>query len=55
MSGAFPGGPVVKDTLPLQGTLVPSLVGELKFCMQHDMPKKKEKKPKCLTVPTVVE
>ena len=25
----FPGGPVVKDsTLPLQGALVPSLVGE---------------------------
>ena len=46
---------MVKDTLPLQGTLVPSLVGELKFCMQHDMPKKKEKKPKYLTVPTVVE
>lgn len=55
MSGAFPGGPVVKDTLPLQGTLLPSPVEELRFCMQHDMAKKGKKKPKCLTVPTIVE
>ena len=32
----FPGGPVVKDsTLPLQGALVPSLVGELEPHKPH--------------------
>ena len=29
----FPDGPVVKTALPLQGTLVRSLVGELRPCI----------------------
>ena len=38
----FPGGPVVKTLLPLQGARVPSLVGELRSPMAR--PKKKKKK-----------
>ena len=31
--GDFPGGPVVKTVLPLQGVWVPPLVGELRSYM----------------------
>ena len=36
----FPGSPVIKTALPLQGTRVQSLVGELRSHMPHGMAKK---------------
>ena len=44
----FPGGPVVKTLLPLQGVWVRSLVGELRSRMLHGAawPKVKKKKKK---------
>ena len=36
----FPGGPVVKTVLPLQGARVQSLVMELKFHMPHGVAKR---------------
>ena len=39
----FPGGPVVKTLLPLQGTWVRSLVGEQRSHKTRDSDKKKEK------------
>jgi len=35
----FPGSPVVKITLPLQGAQVGSLAWELRFCMPSDVAK----------------
>ena len=42
MPGGVPGGPVVRTTLPLHGTQVRSLVGELKFHMPYGTAKKKK-------------
>lgn len=39
----FPNGPAVTTLLPLQGTWVRSLIGELISCMPHGMGKKKKK------------
>ena len=39
----FPGGPVVKILLPLQGVRVHSLVRELRSCMPHSASKKKKR------------
>ena len=40
----FPGGPVVKILLPLQGVRVHSLVRELRSCMPHSASKKKRER-----------
>ena len=40
----FPGSPVVKTTVPLQGERVGSLVRELTFHMPHSTAKKKKEK-----------
>ena len=42
----FPGGPVVKTQLPLQGSWVSSLVRELKSYILHSAAKKKKEKRK---------
>ena len=42
-TGDFPGGPAVKTVLPLQGTWVQSLVGELRSHMPRSTAKKKKK------------
>ena len=36
----FPGGPVAKTVLSVQGAWVPSLVGELRSYMPHSMVKR---------------
>ena len=41
ITGDFPGGPVVKTALPLQGAQVRSLVGELGSHMPRSTAKKK--------------
>jgi len=41
----FPGGPVVKTVLPLQGAQVSSLVGKLGSCMSGNVDKKEKKSP----------
>jgi len=38
----FPGSPVVKTLLPLQGAWVQSLVQELRSCVPHGMAKNKQ-------------
>ena len=40
----FPGSPVVKTTVPLQGERIGSLVRELTFHMPHSTAKKKKEK-----------
>ena len=40
----FLGGPVVRTLSPMQGAWVPSLVGELRFCMPCGTPKRKKKR-----------
>ena len=37
LNGDFPGGPMVKTVLPLQGAWVRSQVGKLRSCMPHSM------------------
>ena len=50
--GDFPGGPVVKTLLPLQGTRVRSLVGvELRSHMPRGVPKRNTTKRKALGLP----
>ena len=44
--GDFPGGPVVKTLLPLQGAQVWSLMGELMCCMPWSAVRKKKKEGK---------
>ena len=39
----FPGGPVVRTALPLQGTWVGSLVGELRSGLLCSMTKEKKR------------
>ena len=39
----FPGSPVVKTALPMQGARVPFLLGELKSCIPYGTAKKKKK------------
>ena len=42
----FPGDPVVKTALPMQGARVPFLLGELKSCIPYGTAEKKKKKRK---------
>ena len=44
VQGNFPGGPVVKTVLPMQGAWVQSLVRELRSHMLHSTAKKKKLK-----------
>ena len=40
--GGFPGSPMVRSVLPLQGAWVLTLVRELRSCKPHGVAKKKK-------------
>ena len=47
--GDFPGDPVAKTVLPMQGAQVQSLTEELRVCMLHGAVKKTENKTRMHT------